>query len=282
MLPLVSASAQDHVHVLEAHDSAAMHFIAEARAGLLRYHDRNVAIADGYHLVGPELPAMGEHWLNIALILADTVDAAHPPVLIYVSSPNGPVLAGAAYTRLLGAGDAYPDFPRGLHAWHDHSGLVEEEALPMAHAGHSSSQSTAQTRLGIMHLWTGVENPAGPWTADNWALPFIRAGVRPVQSNDAARALALLADSGQYYLEVLTTVGHLDSTAERDISPIFHSAARTVTIVMTQAQGKLSEADMAELEQLWRTLGDQLWDRFSPEERARLRPLFAALWHLAA
>ena len=152
----------------------------------------------------------------------------------------------------------------------------------MAHAGHSSSQSTAQTRLGIMHLWTGVENPAGPWTADNWALPFIRAGVPPVKSNDAARALALLADSGRYYLEVLTTVGHLDSTARHEISPLLHSAARTVTVVRTGAQGKLSEADVAELEQLWRTLGDQLWDLSSPEERARLRPLFAAWWHVPA
>ena len=134
-----------------------------------------------------------------------------------------------------------------------------------------------------MHLWTDVENPVGPWSADNWALPFIRAGVRPVQSDDAARALALLADSGQYFLEVLTTVGHLDSTAARhDISPLLHSAARTVTVVTTRAQGKLSEADVAELEQLWRTLGDQLWDRSSPEERARLRPLFAAWWHVPA
>jgi hypothetical protein len=259
-----------------------MHFMTDARAGLVRYSDRAVAIADGYHLVGPELPAMGEHWLNIALILADSLDAAHPPVLIYVSSPKGPVLAGAAYTRLLGAGAAYPDFPRGLHAWHDHSGLVEDEALPMAHASHSSSQSSAQMRLGIMHLWTGVENPAGPWTADNWALPFIRAGVRPVQSDDAARALALVADSGHYYLEVLTMVGRLDSTAASyRISPMFYSAARAVAAVTTRAHMQLSEADVAELEQLWRTLGEQLRDRSSPDERARLRPLFVAWWHLA-
>jgi hypothetical protein len=158
--------------------------------------------------------------------------------------------------------------------------LVEEEALPMAHTGHSSRVSSPQTRLGIMHLWTGVENPAGPWTADNWALPFIRAGVRPVQSVDAARALALLADSGQYYLEVLTTVGHLDTTTARyHVSPMLHSAARGVNVVTQRAHGKLSDADVSELEHLWRTLGDELWERSSPEERARLRPVVAAWWH---
>src|SRR5262245_48858082 len=66
-------------------DSTAIRFVAEAHAGTSRYHDQAVAIADGYRRVGPELPSMGEHWLNIRFILADSVDAAHPSILIYVS-----------------------------------------------------------------------------------------------------------------------------------------------------------------------------------------------------
>src|SRR5690349_18122041 len=215
-LPLTNAHAQAHAHhpmSLSDTGTAAARFVADARASTLRYRDRSVAIADGYRQVGPELPAMGEHWLNIGLVLADSLDVAHPPVLIYVSSPDGPVLAGVAYTRLLGPDDVYPDFPRGLHAWHDHSGFIEDEALPTAHVRHAAVASPPErTRLGILHLWSGVENPAGMWTADNWALPFARAGLRPARQSDAAaRALALAADSGRYVVDVLARVGQLDS-----------------------------------------------------------------------
>lgn len=274
-----SAAAQEHSHAALSSDSAATRFVAEARAGTLRYRDRAVAIADGYRFVGPDLPAMGEHWLNIRRILADSVDAAHPSVLIYVESPDGPVLAGTAYTRLLVPGDAYPDFPAGVHAWHDHSGLLQDEALPMAHAGHASSASSTHTRLGIMHLWLGIENPAGVWTADNWALPFVRAGLQPpMQSDGAARALAIAADSGRYYLEVFEAVGRLDSTSAHGVEQALRSAAGDVSSLTSGTHEQLTSVDVAQLERTWSSLGHRLTGILSPDEKERLRPIFGMWW----
>jgi hypothetical protein len=274
------AGAQEHVHGCDTCvDSAAASFIARARVATARYRDRSIAIADGYHRVGPELPAMGEHWLNIAFILADTLDAAHPPVLIYVSSPKGPVLAGLAYTRLLGRGDRYPDFPRGLHAWHDHSGFVEDEALPMTHVGHSASADDARTRLGILHLWTEVANPAGEWTADNWALPFVRAGLRRSgESEMAARAVALAVDSGRYYLDVFTSVGRLDSGEVERVGAVLVAAGGEVRKITGPNAGDLGSEKAHSLELLWRGLWPAVARVISGEAAARVEELRTLWW----
>jgi hypothetical protein len=280
-LPLANARAQAHAHQptsVSAADTAATRFVADARAATQRYRDRSVAIADGYRQVGPELPAMGEHWLNIGLVLADTLDVAHPPVLIYVSSPDGPVLAGAAYTRLLGPDDGYPDFPRGLHAWHDHSGFVEDEALPTAHVRHAAVASPERTRLGILHLWMGVENPAGAWTADNWALPFARAGLLPPRRSDAAaRALALAADSGRYVADVLARVGLLDSARIASMRAIMDTAAVEAVEIAPLERGKLTTEQLDLLEAIWRGV----WPRIEstlPEEAVHRLADVRALW----
>jgi hypothetical protein len=274
-----AARAQQHEHATFARlDSAAADFVARARTATIRYHDRSAAIADGYHQVGPDLPAMGEHWLNIAFILSDTLDPTHPPVLIYVSSPNGPVLAGLAYTRLLGARDQYPDFPRGRHAWHDHSGFIEDEALPTSHVRHSPNADTARTRLGILHLWTGVKNPAGEWTADNWALPFARAGLRtPRESDGAARALALAADSGRYYLDVFTSVGRLEQGDVERVRAVLVAMGDSVRHI-AGAGGELSAEQIEALESAWRGLWPQIGNALSPAEAGRMNELKKLWW----
>lgn len=261
-------------------DSAAARFIAAARAGTARYRDRSVAIADGYHLVGPDLPSMGEHWLNIALILADSVDAAHPPVLIYVASPQGPVLAGAAYTRLLASNQHFPDFPHGLHAWHDHSGFIEDEALPMSHGQHgaqASHESPNGTRLGILHLWMWEENPLGAWTADNWALPFVRAGVRPPRPAEAAaHSLALAADSGRYYLGVLATVGKLEPVEVDSLRVVLANTASEVR--STPLTPTLSPREIEQLEASWRQLWPLISGALRTDSLRRLEDLRALWW----
>lgn len=273
------AAGQRHSHEpLSADDSAAARFVAAARDGLARYRDRSVAIADGYRQVGPDLPAMGEHWLNIGLILADSIDAEHPPVLIYVASPNGPVLAGAAYTRLLGANDSYPDFPRGRHEWHDHSGLIEDEALPTAHVTHSPRSTLERTRLGILHLWTGIENPEGKWTADNWALPFVRAGLTEHPASElAARALTLEADSGAYYVGVFSRVGRLDSVEVAKVRGILLQAAGAIHATRP-AIGPLNATDVSKLELIWTELWPRITQSVPREATTRLEELHRLWW----
>jgi hypothetical protein len=263
-----------------ADDTAAARFIDAARAGTARYRDRSMAIADGYRQVGPDLPAMGEHWLNIALILGDSVDPARPPVLIYVPSPTGPLLAGAAYTRLLTPTDRYPDFPQGLHAWHDHSGFIDDEALPTHHgARHATAAGSNGTRLGILHLWMWEHNAAGDWTADNWALPFIRAGMRAQSGADAAaRALVLKSDSGRYFLDVLSAVGQLDTREVGQLRDVLAAAASEARSMSIGGTDTLLAPGTARLSAIWESLWPRIESCLSPAGRVRVAEVRRLWW----
>jgi len=259
-------------------DSNAIRFVAEARAGTSRYHDQAAAIADGYRRVGPELPSMGEHWLNIRLILADSVDAAHPSILIYVTSPAGPSLVGVAYTRMLRTAEPFPDFPRGLDAWHDHSGLLEDEALPTAHVRQLGRDTARASRLGFLHLWIWCDNPAGAWTADNWSLPFARAGLRAAVSDDqAARSLALAADSGRYYLETLTAVSRADRVETTRLREVLAAGAAKMR-GLSLSKGELTEADVARLRSAWQSLWADIATSLPPDKVRRLEELRRLWW----
>ena len=273
--------AQHATHTVAATaDSEAARFIASARAGTARYRNRSVAIADGYRQVGPDLPAMGEHWLNIAIILADSVDPARPAVLIYVPSPTGPVLAGAAYTRLLAPTDSYPDFPTGLHAWHDHSGFIDDEALPTHHAGeHAAHGTPSGTRLGILHLWMWEHNGAGDWTADNWALPFVRAGIQaPSGATAAARALVLASDSGRYFLDVLSAVGQLDRPEVNRLHSLLAAAASDARTASASGRHALGAPEIAQLGEIWESLWPPIVSSLSPAARTRVASLQRLWW----
>jgi hypothetical protein len=273
-LPAGSMWGQHALHAAAAtvSDTDAARFVAAARAGTVRYRDRSIAIADGYRQVGPDLPAMGEHWLNIALILADSVDPARPPVLIYVPSPNGPVLAGAAYTRLLTPTDSYPAFPRGLHAWHDHSGFIDDEALPTHHTGGHAMPNG--TRLGILHLWMWQRNAAGDWIADNWALPFVRAGSDvPAGADAAARALVLATDSGQYFIDVLSTVGQLDARDAGQLRSVLRAAA-----MEARQASRPNRLDVERLSAIWESLWPRIEKCLTPAARVRVADVQRLWW----
>ncbi len=187
----VPAAAQTQVD-----DPAA--FAARVRQATTRFHDRNTAIAAGYRLLGPDFPGMGEHWVNITLVLQRVLDSTRPAILSYVVVDGEPLLVGAGYAVALGPGDVPPDFPAGRGAWHFHSGTVEDESfLPRRMAGGDASDR----RLAIVHAWVWLENRAGMFRRNNWGLPYARAALEPPLTPDpgAARALALASGSFPYF-----------------------------------------------------------------------------------
>jgi hypothetical protein len=79
--------------------------LAAARAATAKYHDVNVAIADGYvpdeHCVAsPPIPGnqgvMGMHYVNFSL-MDGTIELDKPEILLYVSTDDGPKLVGVEY-----------------------------------------------------------------------------------------------------------------------------------------------------------------------------------------
>jgi hypothetical protein len=182
-------------------------FVEDVRAATARYHDRAAAIADGYRRIGPDFPSMGEHWVSIPLVVRGEVDRRHPPILEYVTVAGRPRLAGVAYTQLVREGPPQAPLPAPASAWHHHAGSVDEESFILGHAASAGAwDSAAGPRIAVLHAWIWLENPAGIFATDNWALPFHRLGIEPPPGSEEPTPVALaaaLATGGQAYFLAL-------------------------------------------------------------------------------
>jgi hypothetical protein len=130
--------------------------LASVRAATAKYHDVDVALADGYVPVSDceELPgvgAMGIHYLNPQLASDLTVTATQPEVLLYMPTENGLKLVAVEYFEAA-VGQPTP------------SVLGRNFDGPMP--GHNENMPTHYD----LHLWVWKNNPAGVATAWNPAL----------------------------------------------------------------------------------------------------------------
>ena len=274
MPAVTSVDAQEHAHhsplLATGAPDAASAFLASAREGTVRYQSLDSAIIDGYRKVGGDLPSMGEHWVHPARVMSGVVDAHRPSVLIYTRIAGQPKLAGAAYTAILRPGEPYPDSPAGADAWHEHNGGVEEGTLPLGHTAHAPSREP--TRLAVMHAWIWVANPRGVWVADNWAMPFVRAGLRPDSAAWAsAHALALAADGATaYYERAIALTVSTDEPLRTRAHDALTQAAAAVKAILDAASGQLTTADLAQLDSIWNDLWTGLARSASAAESERL------------
>lgn len=234
-------------------DSKVAAFVTDVRAATQRYRDRAVAIADGYRRIGPDFPSMGEHWISIPLIVRGEVDPLRPSILEYVSIAGQPVLAGVAYTELLRDGVPPAGVPAPLSAWHNHAGSVDEESFMLGHAhGSPAVGSTAGARIAVLHAWLWLENPAGIFAPENWALPWYRLGIAPRSGSEgpspAGLAAALAGQGGDYFLALLRLRQALaPERADRIAAVLEHHAGDLRTrIQVAAAQGQpQSEPELA-------------------------------------
>ena len=214
---------------------AVSEFVATVREATTRYRDRNVAITDGYRMIGPDIPSMGEHWLNVPMLLAGTVDPLHPPILEYAVIRGKLELVGVAYAALVDSGAPPPTgFPVGNDAWHFHAGTVNEESFILSH-GHVVQASAPGPRVAVLHLWAWIENPAGVYATDNWALPWLRLGWPPpvAATEDAVgRAVALAAGGDNYFAAVITAMAHPDSLGRRAVRDVLARAKTDISATL--------------------------------------------------
>ena len=281
-----SAGADAHHPAADAIAEAA--FLAAARVGTRRYQDLAVARADGYRRVGGELPSLGEHWLHNGRALADTLDPAAPPILVYARVEGRPTLAGVAYTRLLGPAATYPAFPRSnATAWHEHNGGVGEEVLPPAHHAHVGDGSGARLRIVVMHAWIWIANPAGVWASDNWGLPYARLGLAPDAGPGGLHARGVsLATGSSYYLDALVAGGTLTADEESRVRRILSDhAARSAALgigYVERARSSGSAVEEPQFVRLWESMWSEIGRAASPETEARIHLLRPALEGRAA
>ncbi|MEO8564009.1 MAG: hypothetical protein ABI601_18155 [bacterium] len=201
---------------------------ATSRA-IVRYADRSAASAAGYRRIGADFPGMGEHWLQPRVLLSGRVDATQPTILIYATIDGAPRLLGAGFVVTTRGDERAAAVPGWPNAWHEHSGLLSDESGVSPGANAASA-----THAWVLHVWTTLANPGGRYAPDNWALPFVRAGLgSPAHADaDAGRAAALTSTGDEYLRDLLSDAGLRDSAnAVRVDSIIATSRARARVIV---------------------------------------------------
>src|SRR5215211_5061774 len=89
--------------------------LAKVRQATAKYHDVNVALADGFIRTPTcvESPdgGMGIHFINPARLMDPAMNILEPEILLYVETANGMKLLGVEYWFSIGAPDTHVPNP---------------------------------------------------------------------------------------------------------------------------------------------------------------------------
>ena len=275
-LLLVSDARAQHTHVVpppaDLTDPAVTAFVATAREATALYRDLDAAIAAGYRLMGPDMPNMGQHWIHPGLAVRRTFDPGQPAVLTYLDLNGAPVLTGVAYTVPVRPGERLPPSPLSGAAWHVHRADLNQEAFGAMTPGPMHEEAPDEAyRLAMLHAWVWLDNPDGLFAADNWALPYVRAGL-PVPSAPsvrAARAVSLLSGGVDYFVEAVRHLTGVDSATLDAIRARLEEARHQVATHTAAAEPTLT----ADLDALWA----DVWGDVSALLPSDVRPSIAHL-----
>lgn len=295
LMTLSRAHAQpdpDHgvaVSTVAGTDSVTAAFLDRIRRSTDRYRDHSTAVAAGYRWMGPDMPNMGEHWINPQIVMRRPFDPMRPSCLSYIRVGNRRVLTGVAYIVPVRAGEAPPSLPVSAGTWHYHTSTLDQEAFTAAEAHHHGSDPSPgsshplpaeahahptgdashagnEMRLAMMHVWAWTPNPDGPLAADNWGLSYARLDL-PLPDTvavDASKALFLLAEDGIEYYQTVLRVNASPRPAERAaLRSILRDGRRRVRgIVDRQTPGQVPPTALLAAE----------WRRIWSEIRVQIRP----------
>jgi hypothetical protein len=272
----VEAGAQ-HVHtsVADTASPAVQEFLVRARTAAARFQDQRMATRAGYRPLGPDFPGMGYHWVNGELAARGEVDPEHPAIVSYLEVDHKPVLTGVAFALPVKSGDPLPEFPFP-GAWHVHSGTVDEETLLLNPASMKHDEADGW-RLAMLHAWVVVENPAGVFEQDNWALSFHRLGLLPPGHVVPAqgKALYLLTGGDRYYLRLIELAGDVDAEERNRVAAVLDVHTEKVSDLTKSIRpgDAVSEDTLKNLTEVWSALWRDIEQTVSDETWAQIAML---------
>jgi hypothetical protein len=152
-----TATSQHH-HPAGDSKKPSNELLKTVRAATARFRDVSAAQAEGYQLLfgcvsGPDVGAMGLHYVNMSLVGDGELDASRPEIVLYEPLPNGRLrLTGADFLVLAADWDA-------------------KHAGPPELGGQLFHLFEAPNRFGLpafytLHVWAWKDSPAGSFT--NW------------------------------------------------------------------------------------------------------------------
>jgi hypothetical protein len=151
-VPDVAAQEEPHAQAGHAQAAAPAKLVQIVRDATKQFANVNVATAAGYQpflgcVSGPDHGAMGNHYVNGALVGDGVLDASRPEVLIYEASGNGLQLVGVEFVVL-------------ADAW------LASHTSPPVLEGQSFQFVPSPNRYGLpahfeLHVWAWRDNPEG-------------------------------------------------------------------------------------------------------------------------
>jgi hypothetical protein len=154
--PLIAADAAaakeaEHAHTGHA-QAAPAKLVQLVREATKHFADVNAARAAGYEpflgcVSGPDHGAMGNHYVNSALVGGGQLDASRPQVMIYEPSGDGLQLVGVEFVVI-------------ADSW-----LAQHDSPPVLE-GQTFQLVTSPNRYGLpahfeLHVWAWRDNPNG-------------------------------------------------------------------------------------------------------------------------
>jgi hypothetical protein len=153
-----AAALASHSHSEDSQKTRAGELVRIVRDATWRFRDVSVAEAEGYELMfgcvtGPDVGAMGLHYVKMSLVGDGELDAANPEIVIYEPLANGRLrLTGADYLVLAADWDAKQSAPPQLEG-------------QLFHLFESPNRFGLPT-FYTLHVWAWKNNPSGMFT--NW------------------------------------------------------------------------------------------------------------------
>jgi hypothetical protein len=225
---------------------------------------------------------MGEHWVSLERIMADSFAPRRPSVLTYARVGGLPTLVGVAYTAILEPGERPPAFAPARPFWHEHNGSVDEESFPLAHhaaALGEGSRAGEPLRLAVLHAWVWDDNPAGLFVADNWALPLTRLGVgrRAAIAPGALAAIAFTLGAADFYAQAIRRGAALTPHEEDAVERVLEGYRERMegTVATARAERRLTPDAERRLDALWTTMWEAV-ERAAPARATLIRQVAAS------
>jgi hypothetical protein len=241
----------------DAHDPTVASLIERVREATAHLRDRGAAARAGYRRMGIDFPAMGEHWVNPGLLLRRELDFSAPAILTYTAIDDRATLTGVVFAIGLGPGETPPPVAGKQRPWHEHNESIADESFVQPA---TRPMRNDRRRLAVLHLWTEMPNPTGPFATENWALPFLRLGFAPPDPLpvNAARALALVLSGDGYFVDLVRAAAGPDAL---EIAQPIIADARADALAAINGLPRSEPIDanaLAALESVWNRMVERI------------------------
>ena len=166
------------------------------RQATAQFRDPAAAEAQGYHLLfgcvsGPDIGAMGLHYVNMSLVGDGELDATQPEIVIYEPLPNGRLrLIGADYLVLADVWNATHSSPPDCSRCRMKKSVWARMGMPRIWSSNAES-TNARIVAGVAALMTATTSRAR-FVVGDWAWARAITGTKATTARNSKRRRGLI------------------------------------------------------------------------------------------